>query len=97
MKKGFTLMEMILVLLIIAMLVLLTVPKIQKVFEIVTDKGCDAQLKIVDSAILQYMLVNESAPTSIADLEQENLLTSSQARCQNGRLIRITNGEATLE
>ena len=56
MKKGFTLLEMIIVVTIVSILFLLTVPNIQKVIGVVDDKGCEAQIKVVDSAILEYRL-----------------------------------------
>jgi competence protein ComGC len=48
-QKGFTLLEMIIVVTIISILFLLTVPNIQKVLGIVDKKGCDALVKVVDS------------------------------------------------
>ena len=51
MKKGFTLLEMIIVLTIISIIFLLTVPNIQTVLGIVNNKGCEALVKTVDSAI----------------------------------------------
>ena len=58
MKQGFTMLEMILVLAVLSVLLILTVPNIQQVLSIVQNKGCDAQKKIVDTAILEYTLAN---------------------------------------
>lgn len=90
-------MEMIIVMTVIALLLLLTVPRIQHVFLIIANKGCDAQLKIIDSAILQYMLDKDKTPTSMFQLESEGLISRSQFTCQNGKEITIVNGEASYE
>ncbi len=92
MKKGFTLLEMVFVLTVISIIFLLTIPNIQKVLDIANDKACDAQLKVVDSAILQYRLIYDEEATSILDLINEGLITESQSECANHKTIDISNG-----
>lgn len=94
-REGFTLLEMVIVICIISILFLLTVPNIQKVIGIVGKKGCSAQLKVVDSAILQYQLDFDEMPSSISDLVQAGLLTEQQAECQGGEAISIQDGQAS--
>ena len=94
MKKGFTLLEMIIVLSILTVLFILSVPNIQKVMHIVEDKGCDAQLKVIDSAIIEYKLLYNYYPTSMYELLNEGLITESQMQCQNGGIISIVDGQA---
>ncbi|QIK70154.1 prepilin-type N-terminal cleavage/methylation domain-containing protein [Erysipelothrix sp. HDW6C] len=94
MKKGFTLMEMILVMAVIVVLFLLTMPNIQKTLNVVNDKGCDAQLKVVDAAILQWQLKNDAIPNSISQLVSEQLITERQTQCSDGTAIGISNGQA---
>ncbi len=96
MKKlndGFTLLEMVIVIMIISLLFLLTVPNIQKVLGIVDEKGCEAQLKVIDAAILQYELKNDSTPSDISELISEGLLNEKQAKCRN-QTIHIQDGQA---
>ena len=45
-EKGFTLIEMLIVLLIISILILITVPNISKHFATIDKKGCDAYVSI---------------------------------------------------
>lgn len=97
MNKGFTLIEMIVVVLIGALILLLTIPSIQTVIENVRDKGCMNQLKVIDTAILQYMVIHDQQPTSLDDLKNENLISSNQYKCQNGKTISIIDGEAYVE
>ncbi|MBE6118315.1 MAG: prepilin-type N-terminal cleavage/methylation domain-containing protein [Solobacterium sp.] len=94
-EDGFTLLEMVIVVSIIAVLFLLTVPNIQKVLSVVNEKGCDAQVKVVDSAILQYRLEYDENPGSIADLINAGYLTSAQSACKDGRNITVSNGQAS--
>ncbi len=95
MKKGFTLIEMVLVMSVIVIIFLLTLPNIQKTLGIVNKKGCDAQLKLVDAAILQYQLKNDSIPTSIQQLVDDNIITQRQTLCHDQGVIRIEDGQAT--
>lgn len=94
MKKGFTLLEMIIVVSVLSILFLLAVPNIQKVMKIVDAKGCDALLKVVDSAILQYKLDYDEYPGSINDLVNAGLLNENQTHCSNGNVIGIYDGQA---
>ena len=95
MKKGFTLIEMVLVMSVIVIIFLLTLPNIQKTLGIVNKKGCDAQLKLVDAAILQYQLKNDSVPTSIQQLVDDKIITQRQTLCHDQGVIRIEDGQAT--
>ena len=94
MKRGFTLLEMMFVMAVIALLFVLTVPNVQRVLSLLHSKGCDAQLKVVDAAILQYQLIHQEFPHSIQALVAEDLLSEAQTRCQNQQEIEIYDGQA---
>jgi len=94
MKKAFTLLEMIFVLSVISLIFMLTIPNIQKSLNILYSKGCDAQLKLIDAAILQYELEFQTQPMTIDDLVSESYITESQTVCQNNRSIDIEDGQA---
>ncbi len=96
MKKGFTLLEMMIVISVLSILFLLAVPNIQKVIQTVDKKGCDALVKVVDSAILQYKLSFDQYPNDVNDLINAGLLNESQSKCSNGQGIGITDGQAVL-
>ena len=93
-NKGFTLLEMVIVVTIIAILFLLTVPNIQKTLGIVDRKGCRALTKTVDAAILQYRLEYDEDPGSTADLISAGLLSEEQTKCDDGQTISISGGQA---
>lgn len=94
MRKGFTLIEMVLVMSVIVIIFLLTVPNIQRTLNLVNDKACEAQLKVVDAAILQAMLYHDERPGSVDDLVRDGFLTERQTRCSNGNPIRVEGGQA---
>ncbi len=93
-KKGFTLLEMILVVSVLSILFLLSVPSIQKVLSTVDEKGCSVLLKVVDAAIVQYRLETGYLPDDVYDLIDQGYLSDSQIECTNGKKIMIISGEA---
>ncbi len=96
-KKGFTLLEMTIVVLIISVLFLLTVPNIQKTLSIVNAKGCKAIEKVADAAILEYKLEYGSFPGSVSDLVSAGLLSEEQLTCDGSRNLVIIDGQAYIE
>ena len=94
MKNAFTLLEMIFVLSVISLIFMLTIPNIQKSLNILHAKGCDAQLKIIDAAILQYEIEYQETPQTVDELVYENYITESQTKCQDNRSINIEDGQA---
>lgn len=96
-KKGFTLLEMTIVIIIISVIFLLSVPSIQKTLTVVNNKGCKAIEKVADSAILQYKLEYDEYPGSVADLVNAGLLTEAQTKCDGSKSLVISDGEASIE
>lgn len=94
-KKGFTLLEMVIVMGAIVVLFLLTIPNITKTTDVIDSAGCDAQIKVVDAAILQYRIKNDKRPSDMNDLIAEGFLSENQAKCNNNNPIKIVNGQAS--
>lgn len=93
-EEGFTLIEMLLVLLVISVLIILIIPNIAAQSRNVQDTGCEAQVRMVQSQIEAYTL-NEGATPQTIDALVPDYLTAEQVSCQNGDTITISNGEAT--
>ena len=55
-KKGFTLIEMMIVLLIISVLILITIPNVTKHSATIDDKGCEAYVKMVQGQVEAYKI-----------------------------------------
>ena len=96
-KKGFTLLEMTIVVIIISVLFLLSVPNIQKTLSIVNQKGCTAIEKVADAAILEYKLEYGEYPGSAGDLVSAGLLSEDQLSCDGSRSLKIVGGQAVME
>ena len=74
---GFTLLEMLIVLLIISVLILLFGPNLAKHKETVDKKGNEAIVKIVESQIELYTLEKNKTP-SLNELVNEGYITKEQ-------------------
>ena len=95
--KGFTALEMILVLTIIMIVFLLTLPNIQQKRTIVNNKGCEVLVEVVNSQILMYQLETGDEHVTMDDLISKGYLKESQRSCPNGKRIVIDGGEAKAE
>ena len=93
-NRGFTILEMMIVLSIIALVFLLTLPNIQQKEKIIRKKGCEALVEVANAQILLYEVDNLSPPNSMQDLISQGYLKETQTRCPSGDMIQIQNGEA---
>ena len=93
-SKGFTLLEMIVVVMIVAVLFLLTIPNISGVISLVDDKACDALTKVVDTASIQYKFKYGQLPNSVRDLVSAGFISEEQMTCSNGNTIYFSDGHA---
>lgn len=96
-NKGFTILEMMIVLSIIALIFLLTLPNIQQKEKIIRSKGCEALVEVANAQILLYEVENLSPPSSMGELIAKGYLKESQRRCPNGDKIEISQGEAHVQ
>lgn len=96
-KKGFTLLEMVVVMIIISILMLLTIPNVTRVIDSVDSKACDALTKVVDSGIAQFKLDFGTLPNSITDLVNGGYISPSQTNCSNGKSLQIVDGHCVYD
>lgn len=75
------------------------VPNVTSKNTVVKNKGCDAQIEVVNSQILLYEIENGELPTSISDLTggTHPYLTEKQGICPNGKSISIDDGQAYVD
>ena len=93
-EKGFTILDMMIVLSIIALIFLLTLPNIQQKEDIIRKKGCEALVEVVNAQILLYEIDHLVPPTNISQLIKGGYLKESQKRCPDGASIQIRDGQA---
>ncbi|GGI40000.1 competence type IV pilus major pilin ComGC [Mammaliicoccus stepanovicii] len=94
-NEGFTLIEMLIVLLIISILLIVIIPNISKQSENVKSTGCKAQVKMVAGQVEAYTLKHDTRPSSVEDLVNEGYVNQNQLTCKSGERITIQNGEVT--
>lgn len=77
-QKGFTLMEMIVVLFIVSMLMLLVIPGVMSSQEKAQVTGKDALHSVLQSQVDLYKLEVRSTPDSFDSLKTKGYLTDKQ-------------------
>lgn len=96
-ENGFTLIEMLVVLLIISILILITIPNVTKHFSTVDDKGCKAYVKMVQGQVEAYKIEYKTIPT-MSDLVAKKYLKNNETSCPNGQNVTITtDGEVVVD
>ncbi|MGE8204501.1 competence type IV pilus major pilin ComGC [Heyndrickxia sp. NPDC080065] len=95
-NKGFTLIEMLIVLLIITVLIFVAIPNITKHSRSINDKGCEAFITMVQGQVQAYELEKHKLPQNVDDLEAEGYLIKNKSKCPNGNEISIdSDGKVT--
>ena len=87
-NKGFTLIEMLIVLLIISILILVTIPNVTKHFATIDEKGCDAYVSMVQGQVQAYKIDKMKFPT-VSQLIEEGDISTEEAKCPSGEAIVI--------
>ncbi|HEL1653522.1 TPA: prepilin-type N-terminal cleavage/methylation domain-containing protein [Streptococcus suis] len=77
--RGFTLVEMLVVLGIISLLLLLFVPNLSQQKDAIQKKGDAAVVKVVESQMELYELEHDKEAT-VEDLQQAGYITEKQAK-----------------
>lgn len=95
-SKGFTLVEMMIVLLIISILILITIPNVTKHSASIDDKGCKAFARMLEGQVEAYKMEFKKIPT-LDELDQEGYLKGNKT-CPNGTELTIdaANGSVTI-
>lgn len=95
-EHGFTLIEMMIVLLIITVLILIAIPNVTKHSKSIDDKGCAAYQRMVEGQVEAYKIDKKKIP-SLGDLTSEGYLPA-EAQCPDGRALAIdaATGQVTV-
>lgn len=93
-QKGFTLIEMLIVLLVISVLLLITIPNVTKHNSSIQEKGCDGLINMVQAQATAYEIDNNKTP-SVDELIAGDYLRDTPV-CPNGNSVVISStGEVT--
>ncbi|WP_059171122.1 competence type IV pilus major pilin ComGC [Bacillus sp. FJAT-27445] len=94
-NRGFTLIEMMVVMLVISVLLVITIPNITKHNQNINKKGCDAYKKMVQAQVQAYEMDKGKYPTTIEELITAEYLPPKAGGCPGGKttLTIGPNGE----
>lgn len=94
-QKGFTLIEMLIVMLIITVLIAIAIPNVTKQSSAVDEKGCKAFVQMVQGQVESYRMDLKVVP-NLTDLVTEGYLKTGETDCPNGDVVNISvNGVVT--
>ncbi|WP_018933839.1 competence type IV pilus major pilin ComGC [Gracilibacillus lacisalsi] len=65
-NKGFTLIEMLIVLAVISILLILFIPNLASKSENINEQGCEALLTMVENQLIAYELDEGSKPDNLS-------------------------------
>lgn len=89
-ESGFSLIEMMIVLLIISVLILVAIPNVTKHSKSIDDKGCSAYIAMVQGQVEAYKMENHKYPTGLADLVNKDYFPDTP-KCPDGRELSINS------
>lgn len=88
-QKGFTLIEMLIVMLIITVLIAIALPNVTKQTASVDDKGCKAFVHMVQGQVESYRMDKKAVPT-VENLVADGYLKANETSCPNGDVVAIS-------
>ena len=92
--KGFTLVELMVVLVIIGILVAIAVPIYNKTQDKAKETACQANLRILEGAVAQYQLDNDGALPSTLDNLSDYIKDVDNLECPSGGDYTIGTDDA---
>ena len=95
-QSGFTLIEMMIVLLVISVLILLAIPNVTKRAAEIDKTGCEALAQMVEGQVQAYKLKNKENPATAAALIPDYLESENDLKCSDGRSIVVNNGAVSI-
>jgi len=98
-EEGFTLIEMLIVLLVISVLMLIAIPNVTKHSKSIDEKGCAAYVVMIQGQVEAYKMDKGGYPAKLGDLVTEDYLpqgTSSESlECPDGTALTFAGGKVT--
>ncbi|MCG3418714.1 MULTISPECIES: competence type IV pilus major pilin ComGC [Oceanobacillus] len=94
-ERGFTLIEMLIVLMIISVLILLFIPSLSGKSEEVNSTGCEALVALVQAQVDAYYLNEREYPATLAILVEGDYITTEQTTCSNNLSLGYSDGKVT--
>ena len=100
-EVGFTLIEMLIVLLVISVLMLIVIPNVTKHSKSIDKKGCDAYVVMLQGQVEVYKMDLGGYPTGLKDLVPNYIPSGSWEneipQCLDGTLLSIKDGKVAKD
>ncbi|MEW9049650.1 MAG: competence type IV pilus major pilin ComGC [Neobacillus sp.] len=96
-EKGFTLVEMMIVMLVISVLLIVTIPNVAKHNANINDKGCEAFVKMVQAQVQSYQLKHNKIPTLQQLIDEEYIKTTGCPDNNREVIIGLDGAVTTVE
>lgn len=88
-EQGFTLIEMMIVMLVISVILIITIPNVAKHNTNINNKGCEAFVNLVQAEVQAYQMENNKLPANIEELKTKGYLNKEVKGCPDGTEIVI--------
>jgi competence protein ComGC len=89
-EKGFTMIEMMIVLLVISVLLFVTIPNVTSQSNKINSKGCEAFINMVEGQVEAYKMdKGSSEPVTMALLVSDEYISAEHQTCPNGQTLTI--------
>jgi competence protein ComGC len=92
-EDGFTLIEMMIVMLIISVLLLITIPNVTKHNSNINRKGCDAFVKMVEAQVQSFDIEKNRIPT-VDELVTDGYINTP--KCPDGKTEVTIGADGTV-
>lgn len=98
-EGGFTLIEMLIVLLVISVLMLIAIPNVTKHSKSIDEKGCEAYVVMIQGQVEAYKMDKGGYPDTLGLLVDEDYLPKGapkeSVQCPDGTAISFDGGKVT--
>ncbi|MGM7635549.1 competence type IV pilus major pilin ComGC [Bacillus sp. Hm123] len=96
-NQGFTLIEMMIVLLVISVLLFIAIPNVAKQSKNINNKGCDAFKRMVEGQVQAFRIEEKKYPATVQEMVDKEYLKKDETSCPNGDKLAISaDGEVTV-
>jgi|SRR5690625_1169014 competence protein ComGC len=95
-EKGFTLIEMLVVLMVISVLIILIVPNLNSNSENINNKGCEALTAVVQAQVDAYYIDEGRYPGSLQGLALAGYINDEQRQCPDGNELRYSSSNGAV-
>lgn len=91
-ERGFSLIEMMIVLLIISVLILIAIPNVTKHSESIDNKGCSAYISMVQGQVEAFKMDTHQYPKDLETLVHDDYFPETPI-CPDGTALSIDGGK----